>query len=101
MVRTCRRSAESIAVIWRSENRGRRDETENRGVSLHPQTLLFQAFFIILKEKGTMHGTDTRLEHSLRAAQSALSANRRKRKIKDNRGEEREGRGERYRHRGR
>lgn len=45
-----------------------------------------------------MHSTDTHLEHSLRAAQSALSANRRKREIKEKRGEEREGWGERYRH---
>ncbi len=49
---TCRRSAESITVIWRSENRERRDETENRGVSLRSQTLLFQAFLIILRKTG-------------------------------------------------
>lgn len=45
-----------------------------------------------------MHSTDTHLEHSLTAAQSALSANRGKREIKEKRGEEREGWGERYRH---
>lgn len=61
MAHTCRRPAESITVIRRSENRERerRDETENRGVSLRPQTLLFQAFLIILKKKRTMHSTDT------------------------------------------
>lgn len=45
-----------------------------------------------------MHSTDTHLEHSLRAAQSALSANRGKREIKEKKGKEREGWGERYRH---
>ena len=51
-----------------------RDETENRGVSLRPQTLLFQAFLIIPKNKGTMQSTDTCLGQKLRAPQSALSA---------------------------
>lgn len=56
---TCRRSAQSITVIWSSKNRESRDETENRGVSLRPQTLLFQAFLIILRKKGTIHSTQT------------------------------------------
>lgn len=62
---------------WKTESEGR-DETDNRGVSLCPQTLLFQAFLITLQKKGTMCSIDTHLEHSVRAAQSALSANRRK-----------------------
>lgn len=63
MAHTCRRPAESISVICRSENRERRDETENRGVTLHPQTLLFQAFLVIVK-KG---GNNAQHRHSLRA----------------------------------
>lgn len=50
---TCRRSAESITE--KQEQRERRDETENRGVSLCPQTLLFQAFLIISRKSGTIH----------------------------------------------
>lgn len=50
---------------------------------------------------GTIHCTHAHLEHSLRAAQSALSANRRKRKIKEQRDKKKEGQGERYRQQGR
>lgn len=48
MVHTCRRSAEIIAVILKSENGGG-GETDIRGVLLCPQTLFFQAFLITLR----------------------------------------------------
>ncbi len=45
--------------LEKREQREIRDETENRGISLHPQTLLFQAFLIISRKKGTIHSTHT------------------------------------------
>lgn len=74
---TCRRSAESIAVMRRRQKRWNREQR----ALLRPRTLLFQAFLIILRTRGTMH-RQAHLEHSQSAAQSALFEKRRKRKIK-------------------
>lgn len=92
---TCRRSGESIAVMWRRQKRWNREQR----ALLHPRTLLFQAFLIILRTRGTMH-RQAHLEHSQRAAQSALFENGRKRKIKVPKSIKEYGRGERYRQQG-
>lgn len=66
--------------LEKREQRGRGDETENRGVApLHPRTLLFQAFLIISRKKGEQCAAHTHT-HSLGAAQSALSAKQKKEK---------------------
>lgn len=100
MAHTCRRPAESITVIRRSENREREREKrwnrEQRGLTPPPDIVI--SSFSHHTEEEENNAQHRHLEHSLTAAQSALSANRRKRKIKEQRGEEREGRGERYRH---
>lgn len=98
MAHTCRRPAESITVIRRSENREREERwnREQRGLTPPPDIVI--SSFSHHTEEEENNAQHRHLEHSLSAAQSALSANRRKRKIKEQRGEEREGRGERYRH---
>lgn len=75
-----------------------RDETENKGFSLCPQTLLFQAFLI--KNRRREQCEAQTLARSTRRAQHSQLFQRteERERIKEQRGEEREGRGERYRH---
>lgn len=90
---TCRRSAESITIIWRSENR-ETEEMKQRTEGSHsaPRHCYFKLFssYWGRREQFTAH---TLIE----ATQSALSANRRKRKIKEQRGQQKEGRVKRFR----
>ena len=66
------------------EQRGRRDETENRGVALHPQTLLFQAFLIILRKKegNNTHHTHTRSLGALAESSTVSSFSKQKKEEK-------------------
>lgn len=98
MVHTCRRSAKIIAVIWKSKNREwgemKRTSEGSSSAPRHCFSKLFSSHWEA--ENNAAHRPS---ERPVRAAQSALSAHRRKREIKERRrGEEREGCSERCGH---